>query len=262
MAITERRPLVTLLDSGEIPQEICQSCLNESEIREAAAISNQSRKEDWVAGRIASKYAFLCRETSIDSSELSTLYLQKISRTDLAAFTVKEYRAVSVLRNECPSGGPARIGWSSGSGSVRAAISHTAGIACASVGAAGVCSLDLETPAPRVAEFYRNTFTSRERDWVGAFASSSRIPLDWLYTVLWSTRECLLKMPRLTALSLWHMPCLELEICDAVRLARIFNSTELSTTFEFFEASTSGFAFQLAVTGNSHLILTAITGAD
>ena len=99
MAITERRPLVTLLDSREIAWEMRQSFLNETEKQEAAAISNSRGREDWIAGRIASKWAFLFCDTITDSSESSALCLQKIGRTELAAFSAEEYRAVSVIRN-------------------------------------------------------------------------------------------------------------------------------------------------------------------
>ncbi|MGD0135337.1 MAG: 4'-phosphopantetheinyl transferase superfamily protein [Bryobacteraceae bacterium] len=187
---------------------------------------------------------------------------------DLAAFSSESYRSVSVVRNQAPGGGPARVGWSSGSGTVQVAISHSAGMSCASVStgsvrAKGLCSLDLETPAPRVPEFYLHTFTNRERDWVGACAGAYGLHPEWLYTLLWSARECLLKTARFTALSLWNMPTLEIEILDgAERLVRVHNSKSLSGTFEFLQASTSCGPFRLAVAGAPNLILTAITGLD
>ena len=58
------------------------------------------------------------------------------------------------------------------------------------------------------------------------------------------------------------MPALELDICGAERLARLFYAKELSGSFELFDATTSGFGFQLAVAGTSNLILTAVTGYD
>ena len=264
MAITKQPlPIVAALDSAEVTREIQESCLRESEIQQAAAILNRRRREEWVAGRIAAKYAFLCNAASSESSAAGALYLQKLSSADLAEFSSSQYCSVSVVKDLAPGGGPARVGWSSGSDTLPAAISHSGGIACASVGAAGICSLDLETPAPRVPEFYLHTFTNRERHWVGACTDSYGLDPEWLYTLLWSARECLLKTPQFTALSLWNMPSLEIDIQGgAERIVRLYNSNHLSGSFEILEASTFRGPFRLAVAGTSALILTAVTGLD
>jgi hypothetical protein len=263
MATNHDLSLVAALDSAEITGAIQTSCLREAEIQEAAAIANQRRREEWVAGRLAAKYAFLCGERFHESAGLGELYVRKLDSADLATFSSAEYRSVSVIRDRTPGGGPARVGWSSGSDTIQVAISHSAGYSCASLGTAGVCSLDLETPTQRVPEFYLHTFTHRERGWVGACAGSYGLNPEWLYTLLWSARECLLKTPRFTDLSLWHMPALEIDIPNgAERLVRIHDSKNLSGSFEFLQASTFRGAFRLAVAGSPNLILTAITEND
>jgi len=263
MVTKHGRSLVAGLDSVEVTREIQESCLRETEIQEAAAIFNPQRRAEWVAGRIAAKYAFLSSEQFHESDGFGTLYLRKLNSADLAAFSSDEYRSVSVVRDQAPGGGPARVGWSTGGDTVQAAISHSAGISCASTVTAGVCSLDLETSASRVPEFYLHTFTNRERDWVGACAGSHGLHPDWLYTLLWSARECLLKTPRFRAMSLWNMPTLEIDIHDgAERLVGVHDSKDFSGSFEFFEASTYQGPFRLAVAGGSNLILTAITTLD
>jgi hypothetical protein len=263
MVTEQRQAMVARLDSAEVRGEIQESYLRETEIQEAAAILNRRRREEWVAGRIAAKYAFLCGKPFPESAGSGTLYLQKLESADLAVFSSESYRSVSVVRDQAPGGGPARIGWSSSSDSMQVAISHSRGISCASVGTAGVCSLDLETPAPRVQEFYLHTFTNRERDWVRASAGSYGLDPEWLYTLLWSARECLLKTQAFTALSLWDMPTLEIGIADcAERLVRVHDSKDLSGKFEFFQASTFRGPFRLAVAGAPNLILTAITGLN
>lgn len=255
--------LVAGLDSAEIARDIQISCLRETEIQQAAAILNRQRREEWIAGRIAAKYAFLYGEQFPETAGSGALYVRKLDSADLAAFSSDQYRSVSVVRDQAPGGGPARIGWSSGSDTVQVAISHSSGISCASLGTAGVCSLDLETPAVRVPEFYLHTFTNRERDWVGACAGLYGLHSEWLYTLLWSARECLLKTPRFSAMSLWNMPTLEIEIPEgAERLVRIHESKNLSGSFAFLEANTFWGPFRLAVAGAQNLILTAITGLD
>jgi hypothetical protein len=263
MVTKHGRSMVAGLDSAEITLEIQSSCLCEPEIQEAATIVSRRRREEWVAGRIAAKYTFLYSQQFTESGGCGALYFRQLNSDDLAAFSSEAYRSVSVVRERASGGGPARVGWSSGRDNVQAAISHSAGISCVSLGTAGVCSLDIETPAPRVPEFYLRTFTSRERDWVGACAGSYGLHREWLYTLLWSARECLLKTPRFTALSLWDMPSLEIHIpAGAERLFRIHNSKCLSGSFEFFEASTFHGPFRLAVAGTPNLILTVITGFD
>jgi len=263
MVTEQGRSLVAGLDSAEVTREIQASCLREIEIQEAAAILNRRRREEWVAGRIAAKYAFLYGDLFPESAGSDTLYFRMLHSADLAAFSSETYHSVSVVRDKAPGGGPARVGWSCGSDSVQVAISHSAGISCASVGTTGVSSLDLETPAPRVPEFYLQTFTKRERDWVGACAGSHGLRPDWLYTLLWSARECLLKTLPFKALSLWDMPALEIDIPNSVeRLVRAHDSKELSGSFEYLEANTFNGPFRLAVAGAPNLILTAITGLD
>ncbi|MGA2848898.1 MAG: hypothetical protein ABSE46_07885 [Terracidiphilus sp.] len=266
MVTEQGRSLVAVLDSAEVTGEIQACCLRETEGQEAAAILNQRRREEWVAGRIAAKYTFLHGEQFPESAGSGALYLRKLNSVDLEAFSSEEYRSVSVVRDQAPGGGPARVGWSAGSDTMQVAISHSAGLSCASVasvGVGGVFSLDLETPAPRVPEFYLHTFTNRERDWVGFCAGSYALQPEWLYTLLWSARECLLKTPRFTAMSLWNMPALEIDILKGAEcLVRVHDSKHLSCSFEFLEASTISGPFRLAVAGSPNLILTAITGRD
>src|ERR1700691_4762087 len=122
MVTKHGRSLVAGLDSAEITREIQASCLRETEIQEAAAILNRRRREEWVAGRIAAKYAFLCGERFSEFAGPGELYLRRLSGADLAAFSCADYRSVSVVRDQTPGGGPARVGWSSGSDTVQVAI--------------------------------------------------------------------------------------------------------------------------------------------
>jgi hypothetical protein len=98
---------------------------------------------------------------------------------------------------------------------------------------------------------------------VGTCAASYGLQPEWLYTLLWSARECLLKTPRFRALSLWDMPTLEIDIHGGVeRLVKVHDSESFSGSFEMLQASTFRGPFQLAVAGDSNLILTAVTTLD
>lgn len=263
MAVEQSRHMVAVLDSVEVTRHIKALCLLENEIEESAAIPNQLRRAERVAGRIAAKYAFLFGERMTQSSSDGALWVRRLNGRDLTAFSSKEYRAVSVIRNQEPGGGPARVGWSRKSDTAPVVISHSNGISCASVGTASVCSIDLETAAPRVPEFYRHTFTRRERDWVGDCSHTSGLDPEWLFTLLWSARECLLKTPHFRSMSLVNMPTLEIVIHDGVeRLAAMCRSKDLSESFEFFKATSLHRAVRFAVAGAHNLVLTALTGVN
>lgn len=253
-------PMVAGVDSARMTWEFQQSCLRETEMQEAVAISNQRRRDEWIAGRIAAKYVFLCATGAGECAETGALDFRMLSTADLSALGSEAYRSVAITRSQAVGGGRARAGWSHGSDTVQVAISHSSGIACASLGTTGVHSLDIETPASRVPEFYLQTYTQRERDWVGSCVHAYGIHSDWLYTLLWSTRECLLKTPRFAAMSLWNMPLLDIEISGGVeRLAGIYNASEQSGHFVFLQAGTFHGPFHLGVSGGPKLILTAVT---
>jgi hypothetical protein len=265
MVIECSRSLVAGLDSGEVTDTMRRACLRQDEMQQALPIQNRRRWDEWVAGRIAAKYAFLCGERFPGTSATDALDVRRLRRSDVDTFRSEDYRAVSVAKNQTPGGGPARVGWSASSDSLPVSISHSAGVSCAWVGAHSdhneSRSLDLETPAPRVPEFYRHTFTQREREWVGASAVSHGLHSDWLYTLLWSVRESLLKLPCFQTLSLWDMPGLEIDIPGNVeQLVQAHNSKDLSGSFSFLQARTSHGPFRLAVAGAPNLILTAVTG--
>src|SRR5476649_2775951 len=84
--------LVAGLDSANVTRDIEASCLRETELQEAASIHNQRRREEWVAGRIAAKYAFLYAELSASFAGSGELSLRMLNRADLAAFSSEMYR--------------------------------------------------------------------------------------------------------------------------------------------------------------------------
>lgn len=262
MATKPRGSLVALIDSAAIPPETLHSCLRESEIQSAAAILNRRRRDEWIAGRVAAKYAFLSGTLGPYPEQSGGLCFRELSSSDLADFPREIYRSVAVVRSTRPGGGPPRVGWNGGNESVPVAISHSAGIACASVIGADLASLDLEIPVPRVQEFYLRTFTPRERDWISSCVRPWDFSAEWLYTLLWSARECLLKTPQFAALSIANMPALEIEIAEGTeRLARVNTSSSLCG-FEFLKAVTTYGSFRLAIAGNRKLVVTAVAGIN
>ena len=198
--------------------------------------------------------------------------LEKISDAMLDAFTARTYRDVVVRKSESLGGGPARIEWRSGGPATNVAISHVQGLACAFIGSTEVYSVDLEMRKPRVPEFYAHNFTPREQSWSSECARSLNLDSDWLYTLLWSAKECLLKTPAFAGLSLWDMPSMEINFLtgsgslkalhDAQTFSGYFESLEAEVTPADRKSRCPAKHFRLAVSGTADLVLTAITRLD
>lgn len=264
MAINGGRQMVGILDAAEFAGEPAQY-LSPAELQECAAVRNERRREEWMAGRLAAKFVFLHRERSEASG--AELHLQKITTGDLAGFTPQDYRAAVVTKDPSPAGGPARIGWHARGETVKVAISHVNGLACAFIGSTQVYAVDLEARAARVPAFYAHNFTARERSWTSACARSFQLDSDWLYTLLWSVKECLLKTPDFATLSLWDMPAMEINVLSgSERLKAIHDAKGLTGQFEILQAEVEGrnrqWPLRLAVSGTADLVVTAITKLD
>jgi hypothetical protein len=273
MVIDTACPVVAILDSAGMAPDLYTCYLSPAELTEASVIGNERRRAEWVAGRLAAKYVFLHRERFGAFAGASLLTARNLTSIELDAFFRETYRSVAVTKDKSPGGGPARVGWQSESESLKVAISHASGLACAFIGAESVYSLDLELTSPRIPGFYLQNFTPGERNWTDSSARLFNLSSDWLYTLLWSAKECLLKTPRFAGLSLWNMPSLEINILSGIeRLANINQPGGLSGTFQFLQAEATSPApltmpdsrtsFQLAVSGTADLILTALTRLD
>jgi hypothetical protein len=270
-SVDPKSPLIGILDSAELSAENRTLCLSAEELQECSAIHNPRRADEWLAGRIAAKFLFMQRERSV-THKYFELNLQKITRKQIVDYTPEMYRDVKVARDKSPAGGPAQVGRIGGD-PVKVAISHVNGLACAFIGSSDVYSVDLEARASRVPEFYLHNFTPQERSWTGDCARSFDLDSDWLFTFLWSAKECLMKTPQFSGLSLWDLPSIELRILTgSERLKAIHDTNGLSGKFEFLQVEMAsgprlqGWShpepFQLAVSGTTDLILTAITRLD
>jgi 4'-phosphopantetheinyl transferase EntD len=272
MATANPPALLGLLDCAALSADglhtFLPAFLGPEELRESSAIHHPRRREEWLAGRIAAKFVFLERESAGTVDPGSSLVLRHITSAALAKFPAEAYRDVAVARDQSAGGGPARIGRRFAQERIPVAISHRNGQACAFLGTSDVYSVDLEAPAPRIPEFYLHNFTAREQNWTGACARQFHLDPNWLYTLLWSAKECLLKTPRFRALSLWDMAALDIHIlAGSERLKAIQEATTFSVDLQFLQAATTCHAgparqFQMAVGGTANLILTAMTKLD
>lgn len=248
---------VGLLAAADLPVDCCASCFTAAERDLYAAFRSERRRQEWLAGRIATKFLFLKREQG--GSESGELRLEKITPCDLRQFSPADYRGVIVTRAES---GAAQAGRADAP-AVRAAISHTNGLACAFLDGPETCSVDLEVLAPRAAAFHIYNFTAGERTWTHGCANRLGIRQDWLYTLLWSAKECLLKTAQFAAFSLWNMSSIELNLPSAPEgLRAIYDACAYPRFFEIMDAEAGHARFQLAVSGTSDSVLTVVTKID
>jgi len=263
MAMPKRPAQVALMDSVGLVPGAVESYLAPEELEEYSALRRPRRTEQWLAGRTAAKFVFLERDRSSPSADGEVRFRQ-ITAPALAAFPPETYRGVIVASDKSPAGGAATIGWRESERRVRAAISHTDRFTCALIGNTELYSVDIEVPARRVPAFYLQNFTERERNWAGQWERSLAFNSDWLYTLLWSAKECLLKTPCFRTLSLWNMSSLEISVRTGMeRLKSIQESMAFSGKLEALEVETStGLGsprgFRLAVGGTANLILAAL----
>lgn len=239
---------LAVLDSGEFEKDTAESWLCPSEVLDYRRFSNLSRQREWLAGRVAAKFLFL--------NETLDRTLLQLTRLTLARFSYVQYRNVCVTKNSAPGGGPASIGWANSSAQQPLAISHKDGLACVMVG--GADALDLERAAERPEHFYHHTFTPAERAWVESGGTSGVRP-EWLYTLLWSAKECLLKTPEFAKLTLWDMPSMEVLVkTDVARLKKVQESIAFSESETLQVIVCGARPRRFTVAGDGQLVLTVL----
>jgi hypothetical protein len=262
MGTTNNLP-VGLIDSSILSVQEAASYLSAAELEQYSAIRHDRRRTEWLSGRVAAKFVFLHR-AEIGAPINSTLSLLRLDPETLRRFSQQDYRQAVVQSHPSPGGGSARIGFAGDSSPVKVAITHGNGLACAFIGTTGDYAVDLEKRSPRVSEFYAQNFSWRETEWTCACADSLGLEREWLYTLLWSTKECLLKTPDFRDFSLWNMPAIEIQVLTgSERLKPFHDAAEFSSTFEILDAraSRSGL-IQVAVSGTADFVVTAITNLD
>jgi len=250
MQVESKRPLVALVDSQDLRNGPWLECLSGQELADYRRFGSERRQQEWLAGRIAAKYVYLQQGSPL--AGLVSANVEMLTHFDPAA-----YRETVVVRNESPEGGPVRVGQEM----LETAISHVKGLACATTASGPFRSIDIESNAARVPAFYTENFSAREREWALDASGRLRLDLDWLYTLLWSAKECLLKTSRFAGVSLWNMRSVDVNVvAGSERLTAFRGAAGFASNFEFLRAETTGTgAYQLAVSGNANFVLTAIS---
>lgn len=97
---------------------------------------------------------------------------------------------------------------------IQISIAHHDNISLVSLSKKHPLGLDMESCEQRVDAFYKNSFTSKEKDWVFEKMQQYNVSKNWLFTLLWTCKEAALKLlsQEGMSLSLWKLPALEIDI--------------------------------------------------
>jgi 4'-phosphopantetheinyl transferase EntD len=246
-----RGALIGVLDARQLAGRDYAACLCDGERAASAQIVHPRRRQEWLAARILAKYLFLEQPAQNADVVSGHARLFQMSEAELAGAAPSRLREAEIV-----AGPPPRIG------SDPIAISHTNGIACVSVRRGTLDALDIETRAERSAPFYEHNFTRRERQWAESLRRDFRLDRDWVYTLLWSMKECMLKAPWFRHLTVWDMPALEVAVRgESGDLRRPHDAAALHGEFVYLETEVSDghsvVPASMAVTGTSTLVVTA-----
>ena len=122
----------------------------------------------------------------------------------------------------------------------------------------------MEESVPRIQAFYRGNFTDAERRWVGQIAGETRFSPTWLFTLLWTLKEAVLKANVLEKeISVWDFPRIDVQLqVDPRQLTAVSRQTRLGNHFVICKAQISAPAgradVRVAMTATRKLVLTVL----
>lgn len=218
------------LDSGRSYKK----CLSTREQSRLSKFNHKKRKVEWLASRLVAKYLFLS-QLELNNNSFSkwpwSPTFKQLKPIDLSDFPLPLYQKIEILPERNREGGAPRLIWCNDdySNSIRISISHAGGWTGAFISSTGWIGMDLEEVAPRGGSFYRRCFTEMERCWVNHGVKENSIGVDWLYTLLWTLKECYLKSWQLEKANIWNANKVEVKMLTPISDIVIMNNRQLST---------------------------------
>jgi phosphopantetheinyl transferase (holo-ACP synthase) len=194
------------LDGGHL------GCLSEREGRLFARLRHGLRRRSWLAGRMAAKFCFL-DSLGAESAQGSDGWMPRFLRVDsksLCGFSPWMYQQVEVLSENLHPGNRPHLAWSGHESDVRVSLSHANGRSCAYLDSNGSIGLDLEEAVVRRDAFYKGNFSVREQAWVDKVGGETGADSAWLYTLLWTLKEAVIKSDDSGKSTVWGMPQIEI----------------------------------------------------
>lgn len=259
------RCAVAVLPSRAVDGPAYVECLSEREQARFAAIAHPDRKARWLAGRLAAKYLFLMQMNRAGTVGAGPPRFVPLTSERLAAFLPWMYQYVEVLPPEGSERGAPRLLWGGEACPAHhISLSHANGTTSACLAAGNTLGIDLEEAVHRLQAFYRGNFTAREQAWVAQCAHGTALTPTWLYTLLWTLKESVLKANVLAKqVSVWDFPRIDVHLLvDPRGLAAAAGRARLGDQFVVSAARITGPACQadvhVALTATRKLVLTVI----
>lgn len=170
------------------PEESYSACMSDAELAYLGAPRMQAQRQQSLGARLCLKHLFLQQM----ACNISDRFIP-IHSDDLNRFPAWLYREVSASQNP-KTAAPALKWCGTRLPNLSVSLSHSGTLCCASLASARGIGVDVESATARTPEFYRAYFSAEERGWVAA--NSVAIDAAWLFTILWSLKECAFKAAR------------------------------------------------------------------
>ena len=248
---------VASLESRELQHDYTRH-LSVDERTKYMALPSQTRKSEWLAGRLAAKYIFLDR---LESSQATQDKRWKPTLVKLSSDVLNQYPSWMYQQVEVATAGekPSLV-WCGQARPENVSLSHSCGLSCASLTFGSPTAIDIENTLPKLDAFYRINFSDAERRWAITGASSRS---NWFFTLLWTLKESVVKLGCFTQASIWNLPGIEIDGLPRVNdIGPFWFSNALSNEFAVFTLSVKQHArvipVQVAVTGTRDFVLTVI----
>jgi phosphopantetheinyl transferase (holo-ACP synthase) len=252
---------VASLESRELQHQEYTGHLSVDERTKYMALPSQTRKSEWLAGRLAAKYIFLNRLETLPGVRRDRWRptLSQLSSETLDQYPAWMYQRVEVVTvGEKPS-----LVWCGQARPESVSLSHSGGVSCASLAFGAPAAIDIETSVPRLDAFYRINFSDAERRWAINAAGDEPSRSDWFFALLWTIKESALKLGCLKRASVWNFPGVEIDGLPGVSdIGPLWSSSTMTSDFAVFTVSVTEHSrvvpVQVAVTGTRNLILTVM----
>jgi hypothetical protein len=225
------------------------------------ALPSETRKNEWLAGRLAAKYIFLNRLEASPGTlpERWRPTLSKLSPDTLDQYPSWMYQQVEVVA----AGAKPSLVWCGQARPESVSLSHSGGVSCASLAFGAPTAIDIETTVPRLDAFYRVNFSDAERRWATSAARDEPSRSEWCFALLWTLKESALKLGCLKEASVWNLPGIEIDGLPGVNdIGPFWFNSTMSSDFAVFTLSVKEHSrvipVQVAVTGTRNLILSVM----
>jgi phosphopantetheinyl transferase len=188
---------VAFADRRELPLRQWERLLTDREQQEVTCYRHPARFERTVASRMLAKVLLSQPEPS---------EFQKMGAREIEAVEDSEWGALELLSGPSMNRTSAKIFRAGNVCEVLSASSSHCGVYTASCISQRHIGLDLERIETRRQEFYKQSFSREEQQWVAGRAQQDGRSIEAAFTLLWSVKEAYLKASGNRDLSVWAFP--------------------------------------------------------